>query len=207
MKKLFYVMLATFFVCLSLVSSASASTTVQTIVNEKQIENLPTFSGQHVKYLIGDFNNGTGTRLFAFYSSEPFEVDSYVNGNTIYCTFSENVTQTLYSWSASSNQWSPNATETKPANAMLTIGGMFANVRYSSFDIRSGFDSEEIFFQGAPTEELYQMTLRVMTEELQNQSLTLVGTMRILTVCGVGLIALLIGLNLFGKVFRIFRVG
>lgn len=73
----------------------------------------------------------------------------------------------------------------------------FTNVLKSNKDI---YDSENVlFFQALPLQEVIQSNLQ---SRLQPK---VVGEMRILALCGVGLIALLVGLNLFGKVFKIFR--
>lgn len=75
------------------------------------------------------------------------------------------------------------------------------NVVHSTFDFVK--NDGTVFFQQPPT-ELYQIIHKVTEEGLETR-LTLAGTIRILVLCGVGLIALLMVLNLFGKVFNHYR--
>ena len=69
-------------------------------------------------------------------------------------------------------------------------------ILYSDLDV---YDSDgNVFFQGAPTQaEILQEIVR--TELTDNLNPKVVGAMTTLTVCGVGLIASLVVLNLFGK--------
>ena len=61
-----------------------------------------------------------------------------------------------------------------------------------------------VFFK--PPLPMYQVILEKSGEALNQEKQTLGGTMKILTVCGVGLIALLVALPLFLKVFHRLRV-
>lgn len=71
----------------------------------------------------------------------------------------------------------------------------------SSLDIYN--DDGTLFFEPTPVVVPLE---EIMKTEMPKFSQTTVGTMMILTVCGVGLIALLVVLNLFGKVSQIFHL-
>lgn len=74
----------------------------------------------------------------------------------------------------------------------------FSNVLKSNKDI---YDSENVlFFRALPLEKVIQNNLQ------KNLQPKVAGGMKILALCGVGLMALLVGLKVFGKVFKIFRV-
>lgn len=71
----------------------------------------------------------------------------------------------------------------------------------SSLDIYN--DDGTLFFEQTPVVVPLE---EIMKTEMPKFQETTVGTMKVLVLCGVGLIALLVVLNLFGKVFRIFQV-
>lgn len=91
------------------------------------------------------------------------------------------------------------------SDAFTSLGTLSQNtILYSSTDVINASDGT-VFFQVPPKmEELYQ-TIQKVTEQGLETELTLAGTIRILVLCGVGLIALLMALNLFGKLFNRFR--
>lgn len=75
---------------------------------------------------------------------------------------------------------------------------------YSTFDLKD--ENGEVFFT-APVkgEPPLHQTIQKVTEEGLATELNLAGTIRILVLCGVGLIASLMALNLFWKVFNHYR--
>lgn len=86
---------------------------------------------------------------------------------------------------------------THTSNAASTFYA-FQGIDYSTTNLY--YEDGSLFFQLTPNLE------ETIAEGVQTMGRQVVGTMRILVVCGVGLIALLAGLGLFGKVFRIFQV-
>ena len=76
-----------------------------------------------------------------------------------------------------------------------------SNLVYSTVDVYN--EDGSVFF--TPSAVMAQPLEEIMRTEMPKFQETTVGTMMILVVCGVGLIALLVVLNLFGKVSRIFR--
>ena len=131
---------------------------------------------------------------YYIYSDEEFSLDSYYNGtDAIYYVVDKNVNVARYIFQ--NGQWNldSNVKFSTTANNWSLVTTLYT----STFDIRANPNSDELFFQGPPT-QLYQMIHKV-TEEGMATEFNLVGTIRILVLCGVGLIALLMVLNLFGE--------
>ena len=73
------------------------------------------------------------------------------------------------------------------------------NVSGYDYNLNTGQFGNKVFPQTPPLQEL----VAVEMEQFQK---VVVGMMKILTLCGVGCLALLMGLKVFGKVLSIFRV-
>lgn len=94
-----------------------------------------------------------------------------------------------------------NSVSSDPSTPQQGFYTTFATPVFSTFDLVDA--NGEVFFS-APVMELYQ-TIQKVTEQGLATELTLAGTIRVLVLCGVGLIALLMVLNLFGRVFNLYR--
>lgn len=160
------------------------------------------------EYLIYQDNDGT-YRYIAFGSSDGnveinITVDTVNNVTTFESVDNEPFRYSRYSYDSTTNSWKHSTT---PQNDDSDGIYVMANDFIESFTILEStsnvYDSNgTLFFPNPPEAQLYQMIQKVITEEMGTQQKTLVGTMKILMVCGVGLMSLLIGLVLFGKVLR-----
>lgn len=183
--------------------------------NELGIPDLPLSSSDSIYDIyiskVAGSNSSFYVYLFKRYSGSYVEsFNRYVqkdgNGNLILKATSNNVyfTFTYYIYSSDGkinvpqdkwyteqnyNRYTDNLSHTMPSSC---------SVVYSTFDILNQDGS--VFFQ-APKLTLAEVvqgaTKEALPHRLQDPT---VGTMRVLVLCGVGLIALLMGLNLFGKV-------
>lgn len=116
---------------------------------------------------------------------------------------SERIRTWWYHWDTDREQW-----VFGNGNSNITSADYLATSRVSTFITSNvnvyDYSTGDLVFHLPPEMTLPEVIQAVTTEEIQKQSPTLVGTMKILTVCGVGLMSLLIGLALFGKLFRTF---
>ena len=137
-----------------------------------------------------------------FYSNEPFTIDSYVLDDYSTQVILGNVVR-VQTFKYMGTYWGDQGSRDTDSRGMEDF--YTTTIYNSTYNIRESQNSNEIFFTAPPeTEELYQTIHRVTEQGLETR-LTLAGTIRILVLCGVGLIALLMVLNLFGKVFNHYR--
>lgn len=153
-----------------------------------------------VYYKYGEYNY-----IIDFQSNGSFDLDAVYDGDEI-VTFSVSnneyaVYYILRTYSFNTKRWDTNGTiQLYPEQPKrLAIDSLLD----STITIYN--EDGTIFFQPPPTKP-HQILAEVTKEEMVKAQSNLVGTMRTLALCGVGLIALLMVLPLFGKVFRIFRV-
>lgn len=192
MKKLLYLMLsALFFVSFSLPSYAS---TFDLPLPEKPSPNSIVYA----------FKNGLNTTADIIVDGSYYLDFAEYNPSTgdVTYKFTKNITMHRYLYN--NNSWSLYNSYTLDTVVFKANKPGENELLYSDVNVYN--TDGTIFFQVAPPTEGTPTVEGTITEEMKKFQTTLVGTMRILMVCGVGLIALLIGLNLFGKVFRIFRV-
>ena len=146
------------------------------------------------------FNEG-GYLYFMNQSGSPYMyyMDSplYVKNNELYHT--DATTYYILSWNNSLGAWMLNNTSPQNGNANGRYG--FANILvWTSSNVMDGdsvYMSGDSNFQLPP---LAEMVLKVTEEEMVEVTIpNLLGVLKILVPCGVGCLALLVGLKLFGK--------
>lgn len=120
----------------------------------------------------------------------------YVRFQFLYPGYSYYVATYIYD--TSTNKFKHNNNKVVNETTYSSVRHNCVSVEDSTIDIYRVDGS--LFFQLTPT------LAEVITQGVQTMALQVVGAMKILVVCGVGLIALLAVLGVFGKVFRIFQV-
>lgn len=214
MRKILYFILALFFCLVSFSSVSFAEETVPSYSDLIDKHGVPqathisqvVSSGKYNLFLFYDYNN------FIEYSNAKF-VTGINDSDSVYVNLiQEDGTKSLYNvvryrWD-STNGWELKDDFKSIDN--ITIGtavdGGLNNLTIISSDFDIIGKNNELLFPEAPTLELYQKIQELTNQEMTKTQMTVVGAMKVLVLCGVGLIALLVVLNLFGKVFRLFQV-
>lgn len=99
--------------------------------------------------------------------------------------------------------WTYKGEQTVTASGIGTIIADVKSFKYTTADVYDRNSGELVF--PLPL-ALHQIVGAVAETEAEKLGIQAVGTMGTLTLCGVGCLALLMGLSLFGKVFQIFQV-
>lgn len=212
MKKVFSMLFFAVLFCFMVIPTSYAS------VEFADVSELPVFDSDHSDYkdypythyvIHKTFGSQYNANIIFFGSEQPFLVNSYIDSHqdaysAITYTVEDSDSEVhMYQYNLiSSGKWVIASSTPQVFQDGYTTRKQVAKLYYSTFNIRQSESSDEVFFS-PPTElELYQIIQEVTKEAITKEKLTLDGTMKILTVCGIGLIALLIGLVLFGKVLR-----
>lgn len=156
---------------------------------------LPTVSGAYKHYVLSKASSGRYD-YSVFVSDTPFTVRGN-RGSAYIANFSDTATTYRYS-SSNGNDWELNVDGS--TGSSFTVGATgYLELVQSTF---TWYDESGTPFFPKP---LYQTMGEVVAEEMPELSQMTGGTMTILTVCGVGCLALLMVLKLFGKRSLLFR--
>ena len=156
----------------------------------------PPYTDSYIIYLREDFSYNY--YVCVLYNSDDWTVEVDKNTNYLVWTKNRDTAYIKYSKSIKTTEWSGSWGTFSQDNSVGSITfGNSKTIYKSNKDI---YDTEnKLFFQGLPLEKVIMKTL---TEKMIPM---MVGTLKILVPCGVGCLALLIVLGIFGKKSLIFR--
>ena len=198
MKKRFSIIFFSLLFCLIFSSMAFADVTTATLPSSMYpLPDVPSSSSYVEKVLT--LNNKGNYILDYFYSNGDYDLDLVVNPTTGYMTVSvSNNDYAVYNvyYAYIDGGWVQRQTSQMYADTPShpTINVLFE----STVDVYD--ESGNVFFSPIP---LHQKIMAVAEPALAEMGLA--GTIQILVLCGVGLMALLMVCVLFGKVFNRFR--
>lgn len=196
MKKVFSILIV-FVLAFCLTIPAFAYNVTGSTTSDEILEIMQEKYDEGYKYFTAIYKNNDG-RIWLFQSTKPFEQNN-VNG---YLVATDSLSYVRYTWTGDSSNYyyignSPGtlAANQEPASTRVVIYG----VSYDIYDNEGNLvmEGDDNFFPQPPLAEL---VLEVTEGELVEVTIpNLVGALKILVPCGVGLMALLVGLKLFGK--------
>lgn len=197
MKKRFSILFFSILFCLMFSTMAFAGSIATADPDMYPLPTIPE-GNPYSEYIIVEL--GGTTKLYYFYDDESFTVNSTIDSAIRFVTNRTGITRHTFTFNKDTKTWGDSGSQTT-TNKQNSFS--FTYLYDCSVDILNSDGT--VFFQ-APlvNPELHQIIQRV-TEQGLKEKLTLAGTIRILLLCGVGLMALLVVLSLFGKVFNRYR--
>lgn len=178
-------------------------------------EDIANYEVSSFDYIISDGNptDNYYNLIMVYYLNDVNSVDFYLYGsdkpNLVYIdTHGGSYLYATYYFNPSQQtEWYNNMRISEPQTDVIYLDFGRGDWFYSSFDIYSNNNLEEIFFQKTPsTIPLYQIVGEMVKEETPKMAEKILAVMKILVVFSISCLAFLILLVVFSKVFSIFRV-